>query len=93
MPENSDEKVESYIGRMKAYYKPQSIRERAKMVSYILAKTHMRYSELAQTIQCSTGHISELKFLAENLTDDELDAIDDLGIGVHTAYQKYKFRT
>jgi hypothetical protein len=86
-----DEKAVSYINTLSAYYKPESIKKRAKMVSYILDATDLRYEDLARLVGVSTSHIFQLNFLAKKLTDDELRAIDDIGIGVFTAYQKFKF--
>lgn len=84
------EKVASYIGKLRAYYKPVSVYERATMVSYILNHSYYTMSELAGALKCSVGHIHQLKFLGDNLSVDELMALDELEISVSDAYNRFR---
>jgi hypothetical protein len=80
-------KVQNYLTRLRAYYPPKDVSARAKIVHFLLTEGRMRQTELAREVVCSPSHIHQLNFLAENCSDDELRAIDELGLSVWKAYQ------
>ncbi len=80
--------VQKYITKLKSYYSHKKVKPRVEMVSYIINSTQIRQQELAKTIGCSTGHLHQIIWLGKNLSNDELNAIDDLKLTAHQAYKK-----